>query len=576
MPGNWWDAAPVIGGTAAPGAPAPAAVAAPATGSAPAGDAQWWANAPLVGGAPATSAPAAPQPGVVDASVAGLGQGIRNVIDKPAELLAGVFSKSEAERVQRMNAENKAANEQAYGGSTAYGAGKVGGEILTTLPVGGALGAGVRAAGAVGGVAPSVLVPLGEAIASGGMAARGAGLATRALGGAVNGGVTAGLVNPNDATTGAAIGAGLPLAARALGQVGGVIGSAFRGREVAPGVLLAAEDAQRAGFTLPPSQVNPTLVNQALEGLGGKIKTAQQASLRNQEGVNTLVRGELGLNAGEQITPDVLRNIRQTAGVAYDAVGNTGLITPSAAYDRALDNITAPYRRAAAGFPGAAPNPVIAQIDSLRSPAFDARSAIDKIRELRDMADAAYRRGEKDMGRAFKGGASALENAIEQHLATNGFPVSMLDDFRNARQTIARTYSVEQALNGTTGDVSGRKLAAQLAKGKPLSGGLSTAARAAQAFPKAFQDPAVIGSVTHFSPLDVAATVMAGAAGAGAASLGVPLARTAARSAALSGPIQRSLAQAPQPSSLASLALSPQASSLIGRAAPVALTGPSP
>lgn len=574
MAGNWWDAAPVIGGAATPGAPATAAAAAPAPGAEAPGGAQWWANAPLVGGATPAAAPAGPQPGVVDASLAGVGQGVHNLIDKPAELLASVFSRSEADKLREANASNKAANEQTYGNSTAYKVGQVGGEVLTTLPVGGALGAVVKGAGAAASL-PRVAA-LGDAIATGGMSAPGAGLATRALGGAINGGATAGLVNPDEAGTGAAIGAAVPLAARALGQVGGALGSAFRGREVAPGVLQAAEDAQRAGFTLPPSQVNPTLVNQALEGLGGKIKTAQQASLRNQEGVNTLVRSELGLNAGEQITPDVLRNIRQTAGAAYDAVGSTGVITPTSAYNRALDNITAPYRRAAQGFPDAAPNPVIAQIDSLRSGQFDARSAIDKIRELRDMADAAYRRGEKDMGRAFKGGASALENAIEQHLATNGFPVSMLDDFRSARQTIARTYSVEQALNGTTGDVSGRKLAAQLAKGKPLSGGLDTAARAAQAFPKAFQDPAVIGSVTHFSPLDVAATVMAGAAGAGVASLGVPLARTAARSAALSGPIQRSLAQAPQASSLAALALNPQASSLLARAAPAALINRGP
>lgn len=564
MSANWWESSPVVGGAAAPSA-APASSAA--------GE-QWWSSSPVVGGAQAPAAPPPQNPVEAAGAAAGasFGKTVLNLQGLAGKGLQSVGASglgdwlvNDAEQGKTKLAREVAPYEASNPTATAVG--RLGGELVATLPVGGALGAGARAAGAA---------DLGAAIASGGLRAGQAGLATRVLGGAVNGGASAGLISPEQAASGAAIGAAVPLAARGLGLVGGAVGAAVRGRDVPPGVLQAAQDAQAAGFRLPPSQVNPTLLNQALEGLGGKIKTAQLASIGNQGEVNSLVRSQLGLQAGEQITPDALNAIRQRAGAAYDAVGNTGIITPTAAYGRALDNITAPYRRAAAGFPNATPHPVIAEIDSLRSGAFDARSAIDKIRELRGMADAAYRRGEKDLGRAYRGGAEAVENAIEQHLGANGFPLAMLDEFRNARQTIARTYSVESALNGTTGDVAARKLAAQLARGKPLSGNLETIARAAQAFPKAFQDPAVIGSVTHFSPLDVAATAMFGAAGAGVASLGVPLARTAARSAALSGPIQRSLAQAPQPSSLAALAFNPQATSLLGRAAPVALTSPSP
>ncbi|MDN6885269.1 hypothetical protein QMO14_16815 [Variovorax sp. CAN2819] len=519
--------------------------------------------------------PAAPTVNPVAGFVAGLGRGAKDVIDTGAQLLASGFDKvagtKEGERVAAMNKVGTDQFKQEFGGSTAADVGRVGGQVLATLPVGGAVGAGVRALGAAGGVAPSVLVPLGEAITSGGLSAQGAGLGIRSAGGAISGGLSAGLADPEQAGTGAFVGAALPGVVRGLGVAGQAIGRTLRGPEVPLGVRQAGQAALDAGFTLPPSQVNPTVLNQALEGVGGKIKTAQQASIRNQDDVNELVRRELKLGPGEQLTPDLLNGIRQRAGAAYDAVGSTGTITPTAAYTRALDNITAPYRRAAQGFPDAAPNPVIAQIDALRSGQFEARSAIDKIRELREMADAAYRRGEKDAGRAFKSGATALENAIEQHLATNGFPLAMLDDFRNARQTIAKTYTIERALNPTTGSVSASNLAAQLARGKPLSGNLETIARAAQAFPKAFQDPAKIGSVTAFSPLDVASTVLAGAAGAGLASLGLPVARMGARAAALSGPIQRALAAAPAASTQPALGVT-AARLAIGRGAPVALS----
>lgn len=518
---------------------------------------------------------AAPSVNPVAGFVSGLGRGAKDVIDTGAQLLASGFDKiagtKEGDRVAAMNKVGTDQFKQEFGGSTAADVGRVGGQVLATLPVGGAVGAGVRALGAAGGVAPSVLVPLGEAITSGGLSAQGAGLGIRSAGGAISGALTAGLAEPEQAGTGALLGAALPGVVRGLGAAGQAIGSTLRGPEIPLGVRQAGQAALEAGFTLPPSQVNPTAFNQALEGLGGKIKTAQQVSISNQEKVNSLVRQQLGLGAGEQITQDLLNGIRRRAGAAYDAVGSTGTITPTAAYARALDDITAPYRRAAAGFPDATPNPVIAQIDSLRSGQFDARSAIDKIRELRDLADAAYRRGEKDVGRAFKGGATALENAIEQHLATNGFPLAMLDDFRNARQTIAKTYSIERALNHTTGSVSAKDLAAQLSRGKPLSGNLETIARAARAFPKAFQDPAAIGSVTAFSPLDVASTVLAGAAGAGIASLGLPVARMGARAAALSGPIQRALAAAPAASTQPALGVT-AARLAIGRGAPVALS----
>lgn len=519
---------------------------------------------------------AAPAVNPVAGFVAGLGRGAKDVIDTGAQLLASGFDKiagtKEGDRVAAMNKVGTDKFKQDYGGSTAADVGRVGGQVLATLPVGGAVGAGVRALGAAGGVAPSVLVPLGEAITSGGLSAQGAGLGIRSAGGAISGGLSAGLADPEQAGTGAVLGAALPGVVRGLGAAGQAIGSTLRGPEVPLGVRQAAQAAQDVGYVIPPTQVSPTLGNRIIEGLAGKITTAQNASARNQEVTTSLAKRALGVADSEQLTPDLLQSIRQRAGAAYDAVGSTGTITPTAAYDRALDRITAPYRRAAAGFPDAAPNPVIAEIDSLRSGAFDARSAIDKIRELRGMADAAYRRGEKDMGKAFKDGAGALENVIEQHLATNGFPLAMLDDFRNARQLIARTYSVERALNPTTGSVSAKDLAAQLKRGKPLADELRQAGEFATAFPTAAQVTEKVGSRPQASPLDWAV-----AGGLGAASGGSPLSlvglgvRPLARAAALSGPIQRALAAAPAAATQPALGVT-AARLAIGRGAPVALS----
>ena len=91
--------------------------------------------------------------------------------------------------------------------SLTYGLGKTGAEIAGTLGVGGVLAKPLSVA------LPSVA----QAIATGGMTAGGAGMGVRALGGAVAGGAAAGLVNPDDALTGAAIGAAMPGAVKLVG-----------------------------------------------------------------------------------------------------------------------------------------------------------------------------------------------------------------------------------------------------------------------------------------------------------------------------------------------------------------------
>jgi hypothetical protein len=300
--------------------------------------------------------------------------------------------------------------------------------------------------------------------------------------------------------------------------------------------------ARGSGYVVPPSQARPTLGNRLLEGLSGKITTAQNASARNQTVTNGLAADSLGLAADTKITPDVLKSVRDTAGQAYDAIAQTGTITPSAGYTAALDKIAQPYVTAAQGFPNATPSPVLKLVESLKSPQFDAAAAVEKVKALRTAADDAFRTGNTDIARASKSAATALENALEDHVQQIGNP-QLLDNFRDARQLIAKTYSVEKALNPTTGSVDARKLGAQITRGKPLSGGLADAGNFANRFPKAAQAVEGMGSLPQTSPLDFA---VGGGLSMGTGNplmMATLLARPAARSAVLSPMVQNRLIQ---------------------------------
>lgn len=126
--------------------------------------------------------------------------------------------------------------------STAFKVGRVGGNILATLPAGGVAGQGIKSLAALPRLAPAApaLGRLATATASGGMrtganlatnatrAAKAANMGTRVAGGAIAGGTSAALVHPEDAGTGAVIGAFLPPALAGVGKAARYLGGAAK------------------------------------------------------------------------------------------------------------------------------------------------------------------------------------------------------------------------------------------------------------------------------------------------------------------------------------------------------------
>ena len=290
--------------------------------------------------------------------------------------------------------------------------------------------------------------------------------------------------------------------------------------------------AQKYGYKLAPQDVNPTALNATLQGLSGKIKTQQAASQANQTITNSIVKKELGIPDQVPLTADALKTVRAQAGQAYNVVRGSGTITPGDAYTSALDNILAQSNGQAKSFPGLKNDDITSVISTLKQPTFDAGDAVDATHFLRNLADKAYGSNDNATGAAYKQASTALEDAIDQHMQSLGNP-DALNQFRQARQTMAQTYTVGKALNPVTGNVDAGKLATQLQRGKPLSGGLQDVAQIASQFPKATQ--VLKEDYNAISPLDYA-TAAAGAVGKGNALTGLLTlgARPVARSTIMS------------------------------------------
>lgn len=260
-------------------------------------------------------------PNASDAIVMGALRGGKDVLDTGAEIVSRLGGADEAARIKAQNDAGKAQFQQEYGNSGLAGAARTGGNIIATLPVGGALAAPVRAvAPFVGGAAP-VVNRLANALSSSGMSVgEGGGAAgnmlLRMAGGGATGGASAGLVNPDSASTGMVLGAALPPVVRVVGGAGGAVGGAARGvRDMATtaGQQRIAENILRSSATNPESAA--AFLARARTEVPGSVPTMGQVA--NDPGLAQLERTMLN---NPEIAPGLQQRFAEQRAARASAI----------------------------------------------------------------------------------------------------------------------------------------------------------------------------------------------------------------------------------------------------------------
>lgn len=337
--------------------------------------------------------------------------------------------------------------------------------------------------------------------------------------------------------------------------------------------------AQEAGYVIPPTQVSPEapgLLNRALEGFSGKAATAQAAAIKNQKITDQLAKKDLGIPEGVPLNRDTLKAVRSVAGEVYKTVKQAGPIRADKTFADELANATAQYREIVSDFPSMANKEIDNLLQDLSQPVYRSSSLVELVKRLRHDGRAnlkAFDKPEKvELGRVQMKAQEAVEDLIERNLSAQGID-GLVDMYRNARVTIAKTHTVEDALEESTGKVVASKIGRKFSSGKPLSGGLETIGRTAEAFPKAVQN--VNSSMPGLSPLDYLAGGMAGAS-TGFPGIAAVAARPMVRAGLLSGPYQKTLGANYSQSELAKLLpklLEEEYLGLLGASQVPALTG---
>lgn len=301
-----------------------------------------------------------------------------------------------------------------------------------------------------------------------------------------------------------------------------------------------AQAAIEQGATLPPSQVNPSILNSILEGISGKQTTQQVASIKNQRVINTQARKALGLADDVEITPQVLQDYRNVKGQAYDALRSNPAYYSDKQFLNDINKRTAEIQKRGTLVDTKQELDLLNQLKQLR---FDGDALVEKIKVLRSDSDINFRSNDADklrLANVQKFAARQLEDLAERNLTKFNQP-DVMTNFRQARQDIAKSYTIEKALNAATGDVSGAKLGQRAAAGKMVPSELQALADAAATYKQSFQNPAAIGSVPYISPLDLATAAIASASTANPMVMGAALTRPAIRTGITSNLYQRNM-----------------------------------
>jgi len=285
--------------------------------------------------------------------------------------------------------------------------------------------------------------------------------------------------------------AGLAVALGTPGVITARQQSAVAARDAAAAQNAVRENTLRAGqsqgLVVPPGNVRPTMLNRGVEQVAGKTELEQLMSAKNQREFDRMARRSVGLADDADLTPNSMRIVRDEAYTnGYEPIAKVGNIPVDNTYAVDMQNIATRFTGQSRSFPNAVPNDVRRIINQNSVQNFDSADAIARIRSLRKDATAAFKRGDVNVAEANKAVAAALESQIERHLNSMGQPgIFMLADFRAARQKMAISHALEDAMREGTGSIDARKLAAAFNNNKaPLSGDLYTMATFANTFPK--------------------------------------------------------------------------------------------
>ena len=298
--------------------------------------------------------------------------------------------------------------------------------------------------------------------------------------------------------------------------------------DLATDVNRVRQQSAETGFEVPAKQAGDSFIGKLQGILPSLTKKAEgKASEKNADLTNELGRKQLGMAENIPLTSANYNNFRTEKGKVYNEVENFHQdFSATTEYRQSIENIKKDAEKMmkfnATKEAGAKIKSMVADLDKGSLSPKDAVFLMKKLREdAKNNIGSAQRGGgdtvKETLGKAQKDAAKALEGMVDQNLAGNG-RVDLADKFKEAREKIAQSYTMEKHTNKATGDLDAAGLFSELTGGKPLGPNLKKAAEFAGQFPRSAQKRENIPNTPMLNNSDMLGAVLSPLGAAKAAS----------------------------------------------------------
>lgn len=253
----------------------------------------------------------------------------------------------------------------------------------------------------------------------------------------------------------------------------------------------AAAEAKRLGIALNPQDVQPTLGTRALSTVAGE-RGMEAIANANKNQIRKVVLGELDLPLTTQLdSKAAFDQARMKVAEPYSQVSKLPTMTADDATRAALNRLRPDETLIGSDRYAKAINGIIDDANKKVDAGLDGADLLKNVQTLRQRARKVYNNKNADLAALDLADTNlAVANVLESMIESNIFNPKLLDQFRTARQKMARTYAYEGATDLNTGMVDVNKLSRITAKDNTLTGDIASLGQIAGNFPDAFTSKA--------------------------------------------------------------------------------------
>ena len=252
--------------------------------------------------------------------------------------------------------------------------------------------------------------------------------------------------------------------------------------------LDAIAEAQRLKLVIDPRKIDPSSVMARGYSLAAGPRGPEAMVTTNKPRVTQIAKDELGLDATTSLTSAApFKQARANVAAPYEEVKKLPIQQADAAMIQRLEAIRSDLEVIGAKEYAPAISKIVDDAISKTQTGLTGETLLKNISVLRERAKKTYN-NKSATTEAIDIADTNLKIAAELESMIDGSIVNpkLLEQYRDARQKMARTYAYESATDFNTGTVDVAKLARITSKDNALTGDIASLGRIAGNFPEAF------------------------------------------------------------------------------------------